>query len=90
MRVAGVGRGWLIEVPVLAVSWVNRQCVDTVQRVVREPDVAMLGQSVTASRTWTGCCIAERRSQNRCWQLGRVESGELATKTEPCLSTTDQ
>ena len=22
------------------------------------PDVAMLGQSVTASRTWTGCCIA--------------------------------
>ena len=23
-------------------------------------------------------------------RLGRVESGELATKTEPCLSTTDQ
>ena len=24
------------------------------------------------------------------WQLGRVESSELVTKTEPCLRTTDQ
>ena len=108
----------------------------------------MLGQSVTAIRTWTECCIAwasrfvdrypgfwqyvrltggvsiwllsrtvsrawarcyndravrnseslrglhavllERRGQNRCSQLVRVESSELGTKAEPCLSTTDQ
>ena len=46
----------------------------SVQRVLREVDAALL----------------ERRGRNRCWQLGRVESGELATKTEPCLSSTDR
>ena len=34
--------------------------------------------------------LLERRSRNRCWQLGRVESSELGTKAELCLSTTDQ
>ena len=34
--------------------------------------------------------LLERRSRDRCWQLGRVESSELVTETEPCLSTTDQ
>ena len=28
------------------------------------------------------------QGQNRCWQLGRIESSKLVTKTEPCLSTT--
>ena len=30
LQVAEVGRGWLIEVPVLTVRWVNRGCVDIV------------------------------------------------------------
>ena len=34
--------------------------------------------------------LREHRGRNRCWQLGRVESSELMTKTEQCLSTTDQ
>ena len=34
--------------------------------------------------------LLECRGRDRCWQLGRVESSELVTKTEPCLSTTDQ
>ena len=34
--------------------------------------------------------LRERRGQNQCWQLGRVESSKLVTKTESCLSTTDQ
>ena len=34
--------------------------------------------------------LLERRGRSRCWLLGRVESSELLTKTEPCLSTTDQ
>ena len=34
--------------------------------------------------------LRERRGRNRCWQLGRVESSELVTKTGPRLSTTDQ
>ena len=34
--------------------------------------------------------LREHRGRNRCWQLGRVESSELVTKTEPCLSTTNQ
>ena len=46
----------------------------SVQRVVRELDAALL----------------ERRGRSRCWQPGRIESGELATKTESCLSTADQ
>ena len=32
--------------------------------------------------------LRERRGRNQCWQLGRVESSELVTKTKPC--TTDQ
>ena len=32
----------------------------------------------------------ERRGRGRCWQLGREESGVLATKTESRLSTADQ
>ena len=34
--------------------------------------------------------LRERRGRNQCWQFGRVESSELVTKNEPCLSTTDQ
>ena len=34
--------------------------------------------------------LLQRRGRSRCWQLGRVESSELVTKTEPCFSTTDQ
>ena len=34
--------------------------------------------------------LLEHRGQNRCWQLGHVESSELVTKIEPYLSTTDQ
>ena len=34
--------------------------------------------------------LRERRGQSRCWQLARVESSELVTKTESCLSTMDQ
>ena len=45
-----------------------------VQRIVRELDAALL----------------ERRGRSRCWQLGRIESGELVSKTESCLSSADQ
>ena len=34
--------------------------------------------------------LLERRGRSRCWQFGPVESSELVTKTEPCLSTTGQ
>ena len=34
--------------------------------------------------------LLERRGRSRCWQLGRVESRGLVTKTEPYLSITDQ
>ena len=37
---------------------------------------------------WTA--LWEHRGRNWCWQLGCVESSELVTKTESCLSTTDQ
>ena len=49
----------------------------------------MLGQFVTALRG-LDAALQERRGWSQCWQLGRVESSELVTKTEPCLSTTDQ
>ena len=50
----------------------------------------MLGQPVQRVVRGLDAGLLERRGRNRCWQLGRVDSGELATKTEPCLSTTDQ
>ena len=34
--------------------------------------------------------LLERRGRSRSWQLGRVESRGLVTKTETCLSSTDQ
>ena len=34
--------------------------------------------------------LLERRGRSRCWQLGRVESSDLVTKTEPCLRATEQ
>ena len=36
LQVAGVGRGWLIEVSVLTVRWVNRGCVDIVASLYSE------------------------------------------------------
>ena len=50
----------------------------------------MLGQSVQRVVRGLDAALLERRGRNRCWQLGRVESGELATKTETYLSTADQ
>ena len=52
--------------------------------------VAMLGQSVQRIVRGQNAALLECRGRNRCWQLGCVESGELATKTEPCLSTSVQ
>ena len=57
-------------------------------RVVREPGVATVGQSIIASRTWTAWYLAGASSSvMAAWSL---VSGELVTKTEPCLSVTDQ
>ena len=50
----------------------------------------MLGQSVQCVVRGLDAALLERRGRSRCWQLGRVESGELATKTESCFSTADQ
>ena len=50
----------------------------------------MLGQSVQRVVHGLDAALLERRGQGRCWQLGRIESGELTTKTESCLSTADQ
>ena len=68
----------------------RRYSCKPVQRVVRGLVVAILGQS--AQRVIRGLDVAllEHRGRSRCWQLGRVEPGELATKTESCLSTADQ
>ena len=49
----------------------------------------MLWQSIQHVRGLVAALL-ERRGQSWCWQLGHVESGELATKTESCLSTADQ
>ena len=46
----------------------------------------MLGQSVTASR-YVDCIAGASRSKS---SVGRVKWSELVTKTESCLSTTDQ
>ena len=50
----------------------------------------MLGQSVKRVVDEPVATLLEHRSRSRYWQLGHVQSGELATKTEPCLSITDQ
>ena len=51
----------------------------------------MLGQSVTAS-CYVDCMLdcGSIEVEIGVGNLGRVESSELVTKTEPCLSTTDQ
>ena len=51
----------------------------------------MLEQSVTASR-YMDCMLhcGSVEVEIGVWQLRRVESSELVTKTGPCLSTTDQ
>ena len=64
LREAGVGRGSLIEVPVLAVRWVNRGV-----------SIELLAR--TASRTWARCCNARavRNSESyvdwmlHCWRV---------------------
>ena len=50
----------------------------------------MLGQSVRRVVRRLDAALLERQGRSRCWRLGRVESGELATKTESCLSIADQ
>ncbi len=50
----------------------------------------MLGQSVQRVVRGLDAAFVERRGRSRWWQLGRIESTELVTKTEQCLSTTDQ
>ena len=84
LRSVVVGK-WMSRI--LTVRWVNRSGL---QRVVHRLVVAMLGQSVQRVVRGLDAALLERRGRSRCWQLGRVESSELVTKTEPCLSTTDQ
>ena len=50
------------------------------------------GRTVRNSESLRGLrdTLQGRRGRVRLWQLGRVVSGELVTKTEPCLSVTDQ
>ena len=48
----------------------------------------MLGQSVQRVVRGLDAALMVHRGRSRCWQLGRVESGEQAT--ESCLSTADQ
>ena len=50
------------------------------------------GRTVRNSESLRGLrdTLQERRGRVQLWQLGRVVSGELVTKTGPCLSVTDQ
>ena len=50
----------------------------------------MLGQSEQRIVRGLDAALLERRCRSRCRQLGRVETGELATKTESCLSAADE
>ena len=96
LREAEVGRGWQIDVPVLTVRWVNRQYVGSIWLLActasRRWARCCNARAVCNSESLRGlhATLLERRGRSWCWQLGRVESSELVTKTEPYLSTTDQ
>ena len=85
---------WWIDVPVLTVHWVNRGVsIWLLARTACRTWVRCCNaRAIRNSESLRGlhATLRERRGRNRCWQLGRVESIELITNTEPCLSTTDQ
>ena len=77
-----------MDIPVLTVRWVNRGV--SIWLLARTASCTWPrccnARAVRNSKSLRGlhATLRERRGGNQCWQLGRVESSELVTKTEPC------